>query len=41
MVGVAVIRWRRNATTRAAGVQIRPGMYFASIDTISACSATR
>ena len=26
---------------RAAGVQTAPGMYFASIETISACSATR
>ena len=30
---------RRAATTRAAGVQIPPGMYFASIETISARSA--
>ena len=28
---------RRTATTRAAGVQTPPGMYFASIETISAC----
>ena len=32
---------RRAATTRAAGVQTPPGMYFASIDTISACNPTR
>ena len=31
---------RRTATTRAAAVQTPPGMYFASIETISACSAT-
>ena len=30
---------RRAATTRAAGVQIPPGMYFASIEIISARSA--
>ena len=30
---------RRAATTRAAGVQTPPGMYFASIETISARSA--
>ena len=32
---------RRIATTRAAGVQTPPGTYFASIETISACSAIR
>ena len=32
---------RRSATVRAAGVQTPPGRYFASIETISACSATR
>ena len=32
---------RRSATARAAGVHTPPGMYFASIDTISAWSATR
>ena len=32
---------RRSATVRAAGVQTPPGTYLASIDTISACSATR
>ena len=31
---------RRAATTRAAGVHTPPGMYFASIETISARSAT-
>ena len=30
---------RRAATTRAAGAQIAPGMYFASIESISARSA--
>ena len=32
---------RPSAATRAAGVQTPPGMYFASIETISAWSATR
>jgi hypothetical protein len=31
---------RRSQKTRAAGVQIPPGMYFASIEAISACRAT-
>ncbi len=31
---------RRAATTRAAGVHTPPGTYFASIETISARSAT-
>ena len=31
----------RSATVRAAGVQTPPGTYLASIETISACSATR
>ena len=29
----------RSATVRAAGVHTPPGRYFASIETISACSA--
>ena len=37
---VSVTPARRAATTRAAGVQIPPGMYFASIETISARSVT-
>ena len=32
---------RRTATTRAAGVQTPPGMYFASIESISAPSTAR
>ena len=32
---------RRSATVRAAGVHTPPGTYFASIETISACNATR
>ena len=41
-VGVSVtFAPRRSASVRAAGVQTPPGMYFASIETISACSATR
>ncbi len=31
----------RSATVRAAGVHTPPGRYFASIETISACSAGR
>ncbi len=31
---------RRIATTRAAGVQTPPGTYLASIESISACTAT-
>ncbi len=42
MVPVAVSPVSRSsAATRAAGVQTPPGMYFASIETISACSAAR
>ena len=37
---VSVTPARRAATTRAAGAQIPPGMYFASIEIISARSAT-
>ena len=39
--GVSLTPKRRSATTRAVGVQTPPGMYFASIDSISDCSATR
>src|SRR5579884_1629911 len=35
----SVMPARRAATTRAAGVQTPPGMYFASVETISARSA--
>jgi hypothetical protein len=41
-VGVSVTPpARRRAIARAAGVQTPPGRYLASIETISACSATR
>ena len=39
--GVSLTPNRRSATTRAVGVQTPPGMYFASIESISDCSATR
>ena len=39
--GVSLTPKRRSATTRAVGVQTPPGMYFASIESISDCSATR
>ena len=38
--GVSLTPKRRSATTRAVGVQTPPGMYFASIESISDCSAT-
>ena len=37
--GVSLTPKRRSATTRAVGVQTPPGMYLASIESISACSA--
>ena len=37
--GVSLTPNRRSATTRAVGVQMPPGMYLASIESISACSA--
>ncbi len=39
--GVSRMPTRRRAATRAAGIHTVPGMYFARIDAISACSATK